>query len=77
MRRAVWTLFASIASLLAGLTICLPGICGCVPIIPGVDGDRYFLLALVLDVLGLMGILASILWIVAACLRTQRPPRRP
>lgn len=60
MRKAVVFLLSSVATLGLGAAICLPGICGCATSIPGVDGDRFLVLAIVLDVIGLLGIVSSI-----------------
>jgi len=60
MRKAFVALFLSIAALAIGAAICLPGICGCATSIPGVDGENYIVLAIGLDVIGLLGIVSSI-----------------
>jgi hypothetical protein len=60
VRKAVLILFSSTVILGVGAAICLPGIRGCATSMPGVDGDRFLVLGVTLDVMGLLGTVSSI-----------------
>jgi|HubBroStandDraft_1064217.scaffolds.fasta_scaffold2676581_1 hypothetical protein len=72
MRKAVIILVGSVALLSCGLAICVPGICGCAQVIPGFDGDRYFILALVFEAIGILGIVCTLIALPIVHLRKLR-----
>jgi hypothetical protein len=58
------------------MSVCIPGICGCVTSIPGLDGDRVFIPAIACDLFGLLGIFGSVIaMFVAGIARSIRKER--
>lgn len=68
MKRPLIALAASIGLIVLGSAVCMPGICGCVSWL-GLPDTRYSYQFMWLYVVGFLGVLLSIVWLIIAAAR--------
>jgi hypothetical protein len=70
MKRPLLALAFSVGAVIIGSAVCLPGICGCVSWLGIPDADRFGLPFILLTFAGILGIAASLCWMLVSAIVT-------
>ena len=71
LKKPLIALAISAGAIAVGSAICLPGICGCASWLGLTNTDSYGKPFLILALIGVLGLLISIVWLIVSALRRR------